>query len=132
MHVPCSLRGNTLLCGHAAAMLTLRQIAVVDVILPTSGGRLVNTLTERKHLMNVLDVVIKIKSILHDRFDIDTSAMNNSTKLSDLGIDSLHLADMMLDLETELDITIEDLPLLPETTLGDLAAIVSNRTTKIV
>jgi acyl carrier protein len=82
-------------------------------------------------MLNVLDVVIKIKNNLHDRFGVDTSAMNTTTKLSDLGIDSLHLADMMLDLETELDITIEDLPLLPETTLGDLATIVSNRSMKI-
>ena len=82
-------------------------------------------------MLNVLDVVIKIKKNLHDRFGVDTSAMNNTTKLSDLGIDSLHLADMMLDLETELDITIEDLPLLPETTLGDLATIVSNKSMKI-
>ncbi|MFC3108719.1 acyl carrier protein [Undibacterium arcticum] len=77
-------------------------------------------------MMNAVDVAIKIKYILHERFGIDTSAMDDSTKLSDLGIDSLHLAEIMLDIETELDITIEDLPLLPETTLGDLAAIVSN------
>lgn len=77
--------------------------------------------TERRYAMNALDIKLKIKAILYDRFGIDTSAVDDRTKLQDLGVDSLHLADVMLDLETELGIVIDNLSFVPETTFGDLA-----------
>lgn len=76
-------------------------------------------------MLTVIDAVTKIKNILHDQFDIDTESLSDSTKLTDLGIDSLHLVDVMLDIETELDIAIEDLSFSPETTLGELGLMVS-------
>ena len=87
-------------------------------------------LTERNNAMNAFDITLKIKEILQERFGINTASMTDDTKLQDLGIDSLHLADVMLDLETELDIVITDLSLLPETTLGELAATVSQAIAK--
>ena len=76
-------------------------------------------------MLNSVDVIVKIKNILHERFGLNTLEMTDATKLRDLGIDSLHLVDVMLDIEIELDITIEDLSLPPETTLGELGEIVS-------
>lgn len=76
-------------------------------------------------MLNATDAVTKIKSILHEQFDIDATTLSDSTKLTDLGIDSLHLVDVMLDIETELSISIENLSFSPETTLGELGSIVS-------
>jgi acyl carrier protein len=76
-------------------------------------------------MINTADAVIKIKSVLHDQFGIDSKILVDSTRLSDLGIDSLHLVDVMLDLETELDITLENLSFSPETTLEELGRMVS-------
>jgi len=76
-------------------------------------------------MLNASDAVTKIKGILHDQFDIDTAALDESSKLTDLGIDSLHLVDVMLEIETELNITIADLSFSPEATLGELGAIVA-------
>jgi acyl carrier protein len=76
-------------------------------------------------MLTVTDAVTKIKNVLHEQFDIDTTPLSDSTKLTDMGIDSLHLVDVMLDVETELDISIEDLSFSPETTLGELGLMVS-------
>jgi acyl carrier protein len=76
-------------------------------------------------MLTVTDAVTKIKNVLHEQFDIDTTPLSDSTKLTDLGIDSLHLVDVMLDVETELDISLEDLSFSPETSLGELGLMVS-------
>ncbi|MBC7503282.1 MAG: hypothetical protein H7315_22720 [Herminiimonas sp.] len=76
-------------------------------------------------MLNETDIIGKIKTILNARFDIDMASLTDQTKLRDLGIDSLHLVDVMLDLEAELNVTIIDLSLPPETTLGALAASVA-------
>lgn len=76
-------------------------------------------------MLTVTDAVTKIKNVLHEQFDIDITPLNDSSKLSDLGIDSLHLVDVMLDVETELDISLLDLSFSPETTLGELGLMVS-------
>lgn len=76
-------------------------------------------------MLTVTDAVTKIKNVLHEQFDINTERLSDSTKLTDLGIDSLHLVDVMLDVETELDISIQDLSFSPETTLGELGLMVS-------
>ena len=81
--------------------------------------------------MNVIDAIIKIKGILQDQFDIDPNTISDATKLSEIGIDSLHLVDVMLDLETDLDITFENLDFSPETTLNNLAEIVSVNFNKV-
>lgn len=76
-------------------------------------------------MSNAIDAVAKIKSILHEQFAINTTTVDESTKLVDLGVDSLHLVDVMLEIETELNITITDLSFSPEATLGELGSIVS-------
>lgn len=71
-------------------------------------------------MMNESEITTRIKAILHERFGLDAATLTDATRLRDLGIDSLHLVDVIFDLETELGITIEDLSLPPETTLGAL------------
>ena len=81
-------------------------------------------------MLSEIVVMDKIKAVLHERFGIAMESLTDQTKLRDLGIDSLHLVDVMLDLETELDVTIEDLSLPPDTTLGALSASVAQSQTK--
>lgn len=80
--------------------------------------------------MNVTDAITKIKFILQDQFDIDPNTISDTTKLAEIGIDSLHLVDVMLDLETDLDIAFENLDFSPESTLRDLAEVVSTNFNK--
>ncbi len=62
-----------------------------------------------------------LKEMLHDRFGTDPAALSGSTTQQEIGIDSLLMVDMMIDLETGLGFTFEsmDIPRNP-----DLDAIV--------
>ncbi|MEO6235001.1 MAG: acyl carrier protein [Thermomonas sp.] len=67
------------------------------------------------------EILEYLKEMLHERFELDTATLSGSTTQQDIGIDSLLMVDMMLDIETGLGFTFEsmDLPRNP-----DLDAIV--------
>jgi acyl carrier protein len=70
------------------------------------------------------DIVSKLKNILDERFGIDTRAIDEGTRLGDIGIDSLHIVDMMLDIEIDMDFNFEDLSLPPNPSLGEMSAAI--------
>jgi acyl carrier protein len=72
-----------------------------------------------------LDIVVKIKEALKDRFDLDISAVTENSRLKDLGVDSLHVVEIMLDLEAALGIKLEDISFPPNPTLTEVAAAVA-------
>ncbi|MCI5970289.1 MAG: acyl carrier protein [Clostridia bacterium] len=48
----------------------------------------------------------KIKEVLADHLDMDTSSITNETTFEDLGIDSLETVEIMMELEDEFGIEI--------------------------
>jgi acyl carrier protein len=68
------------------------------------------------------EILSKLKVILNERFGIDTSTFNGDTRLGDIGIDSLHVVDIMLDIETDLGFNFADLSLPPNPSLDEMAA----------
>ena len=59
------------------------------------------------------DQILKqLLSTLHERFAIDTDQLTGASRLSEIGIDSLHVVDIMLDMESEFGFRFESL-LLP-------------------
>lgn len=65
-------------------------------------------------------ILNKLLSTLHQRFAIDTAQVNNASRLSDIGIDSLHLVDIMLDMESEFGFRLESLLLPPDPSLEQI------------
>lgn len=57
------------------------------------------------------EILERLKALIQERFGIDPSGVTGSTTQAELGIDSLLMVDMMLDVETELGITFESLDL---------------------
>lgn len=76
-------------------------------------------------MLNTNDFVSKLKTILNERFGLDTTTFNEDTRLGDIGIDSLHVVDIMLDIETEFDFNFQDLSLPPNPSLGEMSAAIS-------
>ena len=72
--------------------------------------------------MHRQEILERLKALIHERFGIDPAGITGSTTQAELGIDSLLMVDMMLDVETELGFTFAsmDLPRNP-----DLDTIVS-------
>lgn len=56
-------------------------------------------------------ILNKLLSTLNERFAIDTEQVSTASRLSDIGIDSLHLVDIMLDMEGEFGFRFESLML---------------------
>lgn len=66
------------------------------------------------------ELLSKIKRILIDRFGLDDAQLEESAKLRDLGIDSMHVVEVMLDLEDDLGMKLEGLSVPPNPTLADV------------
>lgn len=75
--------------------------------------------------MDNTDLVMKIKHILNDRFEIDMASLNENSRLRDLGVDSLHVVEIMLDLEADLGVKLNDLSVPPNPSLGEVAAAIA-------
>jgi acyl carrier protein len=68
-----------------------------------------------------------LKARIEQRFGVDMRFIERGTSLHDLGIDSLHTVDILLDIENELGFNFEKLALPPNPTLGQLSdAIAAN------
>jgi acyl carrier protein len=76
-----------------------------------------------------IDLVIsRITALLRDRFELDVSALTTDSKLRDLGIDSLHFVDVLMDLEDELGVKLTDLSFPPNPSLGEIAEVIATNT----
>jgi acyl carrier protein len=65
-----------------------------------------------------------IKQVLHERFDIAQDKVNDDTTTREVGLDSILLMDVVLDLEDRLDVRLQDLSLPPNPTLLDVVALI--------
>lgn len=75
--------------------------------------------------MDSASILTKIQASLHDRFGLDVDQLDESARLRDLGVDSLHVVEIMLDLEAELGTNLVDLSFPPNPSLGEVAAVIS-------
>ena len=66
-------------------------------------------------------ILDKLLSTLHERFAINIENIDTSARMSDLGIDSLHLVDIMLDMENEFGFRFESLLLQPNPSLEQIS-----------
>ncbi len=70
-------------------------------------------------------VTEKITSLLVEKLECDASKITSETVLTDLGIDSLDITELVMDLENEFDVEIE----LAENikTVADLASAIEEK-----
>ena len=64
---------------------------------------------------------LKIKDALVTSFGIDPSLIVAEATMRDLGVDSLHVVEILIDLEAELGVKLTDLSFPPNPTLNDVA-----------
>ena len=75
--------------------------------------------------MDNTDILTRIRASLTERFGLEANQLAEDARLRDLGVDSIHVLEIMLDLETELGVSLSDLSLPPNPTLGEVAAMIS-------
>lgn len=74
--------------------------------------------------MDKNSIMSRLGALLHERFDVDPAAVAPDTRLSELGIDSMLSADMMLDIEDALGFTFKSMDLPRDPTLQDVVELV--------
>lgn len=65
-----------------------------------------------------------IREFLGERFDIPADRITDSTSIRDLGLDSMMLLEVMLELEDRLGVKLGDLSMPANPTLRDVVALV--------
>jgi acyl carrier protein len=72
---------------------------------------------------DIASVVVLLKGLLEQRYGIH-AAISADSILEDIGMDSLHVLDLLLDAESALGVRLEGIALPPHATLGQLAAAI--------
>lgn len=62
--------------------------------------------------------------MLQERFDVDAASISGETRVGELGIDSILMVDLMLDIETELGFTFISMDLPKNPSLDEVADLV--------
>ena len=70
------------------------------------------------------EILERLKALIHERFGIDPAGLTGATTQAEIGIDSLLMVDMMLDVETELGFTFESMDLPRNPNLDTIVALV--------
>jgi len=74
--------------------------------------------------MNDEAILDRLKAMLHDRFAIDPATVDGRTRRADMGIDSILMVDLMLDIETEMGFAFESMELPPNPSLDEVVALI--------
>ena len=74
--------------------------------------------------MDKEQVLAKLKEMLHERFSIDMSQLRGDTRRADIGMDSILMVDLMLDIETELDFTFDMMDMPPNPSLDEVSELI--------
>ena len=75
-------------------------------------------------------ILERLKALIHERFGVDPEGLNGATTQADIGIDSLLMVDMMLDVETELGFTFESMDLPRNPSLDTIVDLVERNMAK--
>jgi acyl carrier protein len=70
---------------------------------------------------NILDA---LKVLMQERFDVKPEGLHGHTRQNDIGIDSILLVDLMLDIESKLDFTFENMDLPRNPSLDEIVDLV--------
>lgn len=74
--------------------------------------------------MDKEQVLAKLKEMLNERFSIDQSQLRGDTRRADIGIDSILMVDLMLDIETELDFAFDMVDMPPNPSLDEISELI--------
>jgi acyl carrier protein len=69
-------------------------------------------------------ILERLKSLLQDKYDIDPATLTVDSRQDDIGLDSISMVDLMMDIESDLDFQFPDLNLPKNPSLGQIVDII--------
>jgi acyl carrier protein len=76
------------------------------------------------YMTDMDQVLTALRTKVSKRFALDIHLLDERARLGDMGVDSLHMMDLMLDMEGELGFNLENLELPPNPTMEEVAAAI--------
>lgn len=65
-----------------------------------------------------------LKSLLKDKYDVDPDSLTGASRQDDIGLDSMTMVDLMMDIETALDFQFQDLNLPKNPSLDEIVDLI--------
>jgi acyl carrier protein len=75
--------------------------------------------------MDQLQIMDHVVRVLHERFDIDPASVTGATRQHDLGIDSILMVDLMLEIETALGFSFDIMDLPRNPSMDEICALIA-------
>ena len=69
-------------------------------------------------------ILASLQTFLSERFDIPATSATADASLRDIGLDSMMVLDVMMEVEDQLGVKLNDVTLPRDATLGDVVALV--------
>jgi acyl carrier protein len=71
-----------------------------------------------------------LKTLLKDKYDVDPGTLTGSSRQDDIGLDSMTMVDLMMDIESSLDFQFPDLNLPKNPSLDEIVYLIAANTGK--
>ena len=75
--------------------------------------------------MERAEILDRLKQLLKDKYEIDPETLTPDSRQDDIGLDSMTMVDLMLDVETELDFQFPDLNVPRNPSLQEIVNLVA-------
>lgn len=75
--------------------------------------------------MDRAEILDRLKQLLKDKYEVDPETLTPESRQDDIGLDSMTMVDLMLDVETELDFEFPDLNVPKNPSLNEIVDLVS-------
>ena len=69
-----------------------------------------------------------LKALLKDKYDVDPDSLTGASRQDDIGLDSMTMVDLMMDIETSMDIQFPDLNLPKNPSLDEIVDLIARNT----
>lgn len=70
--------------------------------------------------MNKTQILERLKELLRDKYDIDPDTLTGESRQEEIGLDSMTMIDLMMDIETSLDFQFPNLNLPKNPSLDEI------------
>lgn len=75
--------------------------------------------------MDRAEILDRLKQLLKDKYNIDPNTLTGESRQDDIGLDSMTMVDLMLDVETELDFQFPDLRVPKNPSMNEIVDLVA-------
>ena len=75
--------------------------------------------------MDKIKILELLKSLLKDKYDVDPDSLTGASRQDDIGLDSMTMVDLMMDIESALDFQFPNLNLPKNPSLDEIVDLIA-------